>query len=110
MMAMRWYVVHTFSGFEKQVSRLLREHIKNAGVEDKFDEILVPTEEIVKTKQGQKEYKFFPGYVLVRMEMDDITWDLVKSVPKVSGFIGGSGHKPAPMSEQGAELIRQDSQ
>ncbi len=110
MMAMRWYVVQAFSGFEKHVARSLQEHIKNAGVEDKFDEILVPTEEIVEMKRGQKrttERKFFPGYVLVKMEMDDDTWHLVKSVPKVSGFIGGSGLKPTPISDKEAEGILQ---
>ncbi len=107
---MRWYVVHTFSGFEKQVARSLKEHIKNAGMQDKFGEILVPTEEIVEMKKGQKrtsERKFFPGYVLVQMEMDDDTWHLVKSVPKVSGFIGGSGAKPTPISDKEAEAILQ---
>ncbi len=109
-MAMRWYVVHTFSGFEKQVVRSLQEHIKNAGLQDKFGEILVPTEEIVELKRGQKrtsERKFFPGYVLVRMEMNDDTWHLVKSVPKVSGFIGGSSARPTPISDKEAEAILQ---
>ncbi len=107
-MTMRWYVVHTFSGFEKHVARSLQEHIKNAGLQDKFGEILVPTEEIVEMKRGQKktsERKFFPGYVLVRMEMDDDTWHLVKSVPKVSGFIGGTSARPTPISDQEAEAI-----
>ena len=110
MVAMRWYVVHTFSGFEKQVCRSLEEHIKNAGLQDKFGEILVPTEEIVEMKKGPKrtsERKFFPGYVLVRMEMGDDTWHLVKSVPKVSGFIGGTGAKPTPISDTEAEAILQ---
>lgn len=109
-MAMRWYVVHTFSGFEKQVVRSLQEHIKNAGLQEKFGEILVPTEEIVELKRGQKrtsERKFFPGYVLVRMEMNDDTWHLVKSVPKVSGFIGGSSARPTPISDKEAEAILQ---
>lgn len=109
-MTMRWYVVHTFSGFEKQVVRSLQEHIKNAGLQDKFGEILVPTEEIVELKRGQKrtsERKFFPGYVLVRMEMNDDTWHLVKSVPKVSGFIGGSSARPTPISDKEAEAILQ---
>lgn len=109
-MTMRWYVVHTFSGFEKQVVRSLQEHIKNAGLQDKFGEILVPTEEIVELKRGQKrtsERKFFPGYVLVRMEMNDDTWHLVKSVPKVSGFIGGSSAHPTPISDKEADAILQ---
>ena len=109
-MTMRWYVVHTFSGFEKQVARSLKEHIKNAGLQDKFGEILVPTEEIVEMKKGQKrtsERKFFPGYVLVRMEMDEASWHLVKAVPKVSGFIGGTSAKPTPISDKEADAILQ---
>ncbi len=107
-MTMRWYVVHAFSGFEKQVHRALLEHIKRAGMEDKFGEILVPTEEVVEMKSGEKrtsERKFFPGYVLVKMEMSDETWHLVKGVPKVSGFIGGSGTKPTPISDKEADAI-----
>ncbi|HLQ26497.1 MAG TPA: transcription termination/antitermination protein NusG [Acidiferrobacterales bacterium] len=109
-MAMRWYVVHTFSGFEKQVQRSLKEHITRYGMQDKFGEILVPMEEVVEMKSGQKktsERKFFPGYVLVKMEMNDDTWHLVKNVPKVSGFIGGSGTKPTPISEKEAQAILQ---
>ena len=109
-MTMRWYVVHTYSGFEKQVSRSLKEHIRNTGMEAKFGDILVPTEEVVEMKSGQKrtsERKFFPGYVLVNMEMDDETWHLVKNVPKVSGFIGGSGPKPTPITEKEAMAIVQ---
>ena len=107
-MTMHWYVVHTYSGFEKAVVRSLKEHIRNAGMEDKFGEILVPTEEVVEMKSGQKrtsERKFFPGYVLVKMEMDDETWHLVKDVPKVSGFIGGSGSKPTPITDKEADAI-----
>ncbi len=109
-MTMRWYVVHTFSGFEKRVARSLEEHIKNAGMQHLFGEILVPTEEIVELKKGQKrtsERKFFPGYVLVKMEMADDSWHLVKSVPKVSGFIGGTAARPAPISDKEAEAILQ---
>jgi transcriptional antiterminator NusG len=105
---MRWYVVHTYSGFEKSVQKSLAEHIKRAGMEDKFGEIMVPTEEVVEMKSGQKrtsERKFFPGYVLVRMEMSDETWHLVKGVPKVSGFIGGSGTKPTPITDKEATAI-----
>lgn len=112
-MSMKWYVVHTYSGFEKQVVRSLKEHIKSAGMEDKFGEILLPTEEVVEMKSGQKrtsERKFFPGYVLVQMEMDDDTWHLVKNVPKVSGFIGGSGTKPTPISEKEASAIMRQVQ
>ncbi len=107
-MAKRWYVVHAYSGFEKQVKRSLEERIKLAGLEDKFGQILVPTEEVVEMRDGQKrrsDRKFFPGYVLVQMEMDDETWHLVKSVPKVMGFIGGTSDKPAPISDKEAEAI-----
>ncbi|MHB1530350.1 MAG: transcription termination/antitermination protein NusG [Acidiferrobacteraceae bacterium] len=107
-MAMRWYVVQAFSGFEKQVQRSLKEHIARSSLQDRFGEILVPTEEVVEMKGGQKktsERKFFPGYVLVRMEMDDETWHLVKNVPKVSGFIGGSGTRPTPISDKEAQGI-----
>lgn len=109
-MTMRWYVVHAYSGFEKQVARSLQEHIRAAGKPDKFGEVLVPTEEVIEMKSGQKrtsERKFFPGYVLVKMEMDDETWHLVKGVPKVSGFIGGSGMKPTPITDKEAQAILQ---
>lgn len=112
-MTMRWYVVHTYSGFEKSVVRSLKDHIRNQGMESKFGEILVPTEEVVEMKSGQKrtsERKFFPGYVLVKMEMDDETWHLVKNVPKVTGFIGGSGMKPTPISDKEAEAIMRQVQ
>jgi transcriptional antiterminator NusG len=112
-MAMQWYVVHAFSGFEKQVARSLEEHIRNAGMEEFFGEIMVPTEEVVEMKGGQKrttQRKFFPGYVLVKMEMNDDTWHLVKSVPKVTGFIGGTATKPAPITEKEAQAILQQVQ
>jgi transcriptional antiterminator NusG len=112
-MTMRWYVVQAYSGFEKSVSRSLKEHIRRAGMEDKFGEILVPTEEVMEMKSGQKrtsERKFFPGYVLVQMEMTDETWHLVKNVPKVSGFIGGSGMKPTPITDKEAQAIVQQVQ
>ena len=107
-MAKRWYVVHAYSGFEKQVQRSLEERIKRAGMEDMFGEVLVPTEEVVEMKGGQKrrsDRKFFPGYVLVEMEMTDETWHLVKDVPKVMGFIGGTADKPAPITEREADAI-----
>jgi transcriptional antiterminator NusG len=107
-MTMRWYVVHSYSGFEKYVQRTLKEHIKRAGMDDQFGEILIPTEEVVEMKGGQKktsERKFFPGYVLVKMDMNDETWHLVKNVPKVSGFIGGSGTKPTPITDKEAAAI-----
>jgi len=106
----RWYVVHAFSGFEKQVAKAIQEHVRRAGMEDKFGEILVPTEDVVEMKAGQKrtsERKFFPGYVLVQMEMDDDSWHLVRNVPRVTGFIGGSSAKPTPLSEREADSIMQ---
>ena len=107
-MTMRWYVVHTYSGFEKSVARSLQDHIRNTGMQDKFGEILVPTEEVVEMKSGQKrtsERKFFPGYVLVKMDMDENTWHLVKNVPKVTGFLGGSGMRPTPITDKEAQAI-----
>jgi transcription termination/antitermination protein NusG len=109
----RWYVVHAYSGFEKYVMQALIERIRLDGIEDKFGEILVPTEEVVELRGGQKrksERKFFPGYVLVQMVMDDQTWHLVRSVPKVLGFIGGTSDKPAPISPKEAEVILQRMQ
>ncbi len=109
-MAKRWYIVHAYSNFEHKVKSSLEERIKLAGLEDKFGEILVPTEEVVEMREGQKrrsERKFFPGYVLVNMEMDDETWHLVKDVPKVLGFIGGASDRPAPISDKEAEAILQ---
>jgi transcriptional antiterminator NusG len=106
----RWYVVHAFSGFEKHVAEAIREYIKRAGLEENFGEILVPTEDVVEMKGGQKrtsERKFFPGYVLVQMDMNDQTWHLVKSVPRVTGFIGGTSSKPTPISDKEADTIMQ---
>src|SRR3970040_2594017 len=108
-----WYVVQSYSAFEKSVARSLKDHIRNAGMESKFGEILVPTEEVVELKSGQKrtsERKFFPGYVLVKMDMDDETWHLVKNVPKVTGFLGGSGMKPSPITDKEAQAILQQGQ
>ncbi len=105
---MRWYVVHAYSGFEQQVKRLLTERIQRSAMESYFGDILVPTEEVVEMRDGQKrksDRKFFPGYVLVQMEMNDDSWHLVKSVPKVMGFIGGSSDKPAPISDAEANAI-----
>lgn len=112
-MAMQWYVVHAYSGFEKSVQRALKERIERAGMQDKFGEILVPVEEVMEMKGGQKsvtERKFFPGYVLVQMEMNDATWHLVKSTPKVTGFVGGTATKPAPISEREVQAILQQIQ
>lgn len=107
-MALRWYVVHAYSGYESHVKRSLQERIKLAGAEEFFGDILVPTEEVVEMRDGQKrksDRKFFPGYVLVQMEMNDETWHLVKDVPRVMGFIGGTADKPAPISDKEADAI-----
>lgn len=109
-MAFQWYVVHAYSGYENQVRRSLQDRIIRSGLEDRFGDILVPTEEVVEMRGGSKrksERKFFPGYVLVQMEMDDDTWHLVKDVPKVMGFIGGTADRPAPITEKEAEAIIQ---
>jgi transcriptional antiterminator NusG len=105
---MRWYVVHAYSQYENQVMRALKERIARAGLQEQFGDILVPTEEVVEIKDGVKrttERKFFPGYVLVQMEMNEDTWHLVKSTPKVLGFIGGTPDKPAPITEKEANSI-----
>ena len=107
-MALRWYVVHAYSNFEHRVSQTLKEHVLREGLQDSFGEILVPTEEVVEMREGQKrksERKFYPGYVLVQMEMNEQTWHLVKNVPKVLGFIGGTPDKPAPITEKEANRI-----
>ncbi len=109
-MAMRWYVVHAYSGFENRVKQSLIERVARSGLQDKFGEILVPTEEVVEMREGQKrrsERKFFPGYVLVHMDMDDDTWHMVKDVPKVLGFIGGTSDRPAPITDREADAILQ---
>ena len=118
-MSMRWYVVHAYSGFEHPVARALKERIARAGMEDRFGEVLVPTEEVVEMRGGQKrksERKFFPGYVLVqiktheeeggkRLRIDDESWHLVKETPKVLGFIGGAADRPVPITEKEADTI-----
>ena len=104
----RWYVVHAYSGSEGQVKKSLLEHMQFRNLQHKFGAIMIPTEEIVEMRAGQKrksERKFFPGYVLVQMEMDDETWHLVKSLPKVLGFIGGTSDRPAPISDREAQNI-----
>ena len=109
-MSKRWYVVHAYSGFEKSVLRALEDRINRAGMNDKFGKILVPVEEVVEMKGGQKhmsERKFFPGYVLVEMEMNDDTWHLVKNTNKVTGFVGGTATKPAPIPEKEVDAIMQ---
>jgi transcriptional antiterminator NusG len=107
-MAKRWYVVQAYSGFENQVRRSLEERIVRFGMEDSFGQVLVPTEEVVEMRDGQKrrsERKFFPGYVLVEMEMNDDTWHMVKETSKVLGFIGGKADKPAPITQKEVDNI-----
>lgn len=109
-MAKRWYVVHAYSGYEKKVMLALQERISLSGMEDLFEEILVPTEEVLEMRGGQKrrsERKFFPGYVLIHMELNDATWHLVKDTPRVMGFIGGTAEKPAPITDAEADKILQ---
>ena len=111
-MAMRWYVVHVYSGFEKKVAQSIREKAAQKGLEDRFEEILVPTEQVVEVRRGSKvnvENKFFPGYVLVKMDLIDETWSLVKNTPKVTGFLGGGG-KPQPISDREANRLLQQVQ
>ncbi|MBT3726044.1 MAG: transcription termination/antitermination protein NusG [Gammaproteobacteria bacterium] len=107
-MAMRWYVVHAYSGFEARVKQVLESRVAASPFQDLFGQILVPTEEVVEMRDGQKrrsERKFFPGYVLVEMDMNEDTWHMVKEVPKVLGFIGGTSDKPAPITEAEANSI-----
>ena len=112
-MSKRWYVVHAYSGFEKSVMRAIQERINRLGMQDKFGQILVPVEEVVEMKGGQKaisERKFFPGYVLCEMEMDDDSWHLVKNTPKVTGFVGGTATRPTPISQKEVDKIMQQMQ
>ncbi len=105
---MRWYIVHAYSGQEKSIQAALIERIRRSGMPDKFGEVLVPTEEVVEMKNGAKatsERRFFPGYILVNMEMTDETWHLVKSTPKITGFVGGVGNKPSPVSQKEIDTI-----
>jgi transcriptional antiterminator NusG len=112
-MAKKWYIINAYSGFEKSVHRQLIERIERSGFSDLFGEILVPVEEIVDNKDGKKkisERKFFPGYVFIEMDMTDDSWHLVKSTPKVSGFIGGTATKPLPMRNNEMDAIRKQMQ
>ena len=111
-MAKRWYVVHVYSGFEKKVAQAIREQAAQKGLTDSFEEISVPTEEVVEMRRGQKvnaERKFFPGYVLVKMEMGDETWHLVRNTAKVTGFLGARG-RPSPITEAEADRIMRQVQ
>ncbi|MCH8000743.1 MAG: transcription termination/antitermination protein NusG [Proteobacteria bacterium] len=106
-MAMRWYVLHVYSGFEKKIAESIREQARQKGMEELFEEVLVPTEEVIELRRGQKvssERKFFPGYVLIKMELGDDSWHLVKNTPKVTGFLGNRG-RPSPISQAEAERI-----
>jgi transcriptional antiterminator NusG len=109
-MTSRWYVIHVYSGFEKKVATAIREQAEQKGLSERFEEILVPTEEVVEVKRGAKvssERKIFPGYVLIKMDLDDETWHLVKNTAKVTGFLGGRG-KPLPISDaEAARIIHQ---
>lgn len=112
-MAKKWYVVHAYSGFEKTVQKSLLERITRENMEDLFGQILIPVEEVVDIKNGKKtisERKFFPGYVLIEMDMSDETWHLVKSTPKVSGFLGGTGNRPMPITQREVDSIMQQVQ
>ena len=112
-MAKQWYVVHAYSGFEKNVQKTLKERIEREGMADYFGQVLVPVEEVVDIKNGRKtisERKFFPGYVLVEMEMTDDSWHLVKSTPRVTGFIGGTGNRPLPIMQREVDAILQQVQ
>ena len=110
-MAMRWYVVHVYSGFEKKVAAAIKETAEKRSLGQYIEEVMVPIEEVVEVRRGQRvnaERKFFPGYVLVKMDMNDDAWHLVKNTPKVTGFLGGGGNKPQPISEAEAQrLIKQ---
>jgi transcriptional antiterminator NusG len=111
-MAARWYVIHVYSGFEKKVAQSVREQAEQKGMADKFEQVLVPVEEVVEVRRGAKvnaERKFFPGYVLIKMDLTDETWHLVKNTPKVTGFLGGKG-RPSPISEAEAERIMKQVQ
>src|SRR5580704_13527638 len=113
-MAHRWYVVHAYSGFENKVAQSIREQAEKKGLAEEISQVMVPTEEVVEVRRGAKvqtERKFFPGYVLVKMDLTDETWHLVKNTPKVTGFLGGGGRgKPVPMSEKEAQLIKRQIQ
>lgn len=111
-MAHRWYVIHVYSGFEKKVAQSIREQAEQKGLAERFEQVLVPVEEVVEIRRGAKvnaERKFFPGYVLVKMDLSDETWHLVMNTPKVTGFLGGKG-RPSPITEREAERIMKQVQ
>jgi len=107
-MALKWYVVHAYSNYENKVRLALEERIEREGLQDLFGKVIVPTEEVVEMRSGQQrksERKFFPGYVLVQMELTDVTWHMVRDIPRVLGFIGGTADKPAAITDAEADLI-----
>ena len=111
-MAHRWYVIHVYSGFEKKVAQSIREQADQKGLAERFEQVLVPVEEVVEVRRGAKvaaERKFFPGYVLVKMDLSDESWHLVMNTPKVTGFLGGKG-RPSPITEREAERIMKQVQ
>lgn len=106
--AKRWYIIHAYSGFEKKVAQSILEQAAQKGLSDAFEEVVVPTEDVVEVRRGKKvsaERKFFPGYVLAKMDMTDATWQLVKTTPKVTGFLGGKGIRPQPITDAEAQTI-----
>ena len=113
-MSARWYVIHVYSGFEKKVAQSIREQAVQKGMEAQFEEVMVPTDSVVEVRKGNKkvnaERKFFPGYVLVEMDMDDDSWHLVKNTPRVTGFVGGTATKPTPISQKEVDKIMQQMQ
>lgn len=112
-MSAKWYVLHVYSGFETKVADAIKEKAAKKGLSEHIEEILVPTEEVVEMRRGQRvnaERKFFPGYVLAKVDMNDNVWHLIKDTPKVSGFLGGGGNKPVPISEKEAQQILQQVQ
>jgi transcription termination/antitermination protein NusG len=112
-MAARWYVLHVYSGFENKVAEGIKDKANKLGLAERVEEIMVPTEEIVEVKRGQRvntERKFFPGYVLAKLDMDDDVWHMIKNTPKVSGFLGSGGNKPVPITEKEAERMMKQMQ
>ncbi len=112
-MTMKWYVLQSFSGYENRVKTAIEDRIKRSGLQNSFEEILVPTEEVLEIKEGQKkrtERKYFPGYVMIKMDLNDETWHLVRNVPKVLGFVGATGEKPVPLQKSEAESLIQSMQ
>ncbi len=111
-MASRWYIINTLSGYEHKVAKLIKDHAEKKGFAAKFEEIVVPVENVTEIKKGKKvtaEKKIFPGYIMIKMELDDASWNLVKNIPRVAGFLGGSG-KPAPIPEREVTRLMQQVQ